>query len=471
MRWRQSVACVLVGLAGCATRKSGLADDPTTLRPPGDVAFERGVPVRGDADRATIASAESGAEANPRALADRAATPAPALADKAVRQADATDPVPQLAEPPIAVSDEVTSHTPGLVEPPPDAAPTIEAQAQPEAPHDDAVTQTALAAGEERAAFKASPGKPASRIAARVGDTYISQRELTRALAERVSGTEGWAKLPPEQRKEVAREVLEYLINRAMVVQEARRQLNKPKQWDTLKEFVDKQWHESELPRHLKRFNVQSEAELAQKLSESGESLQDIKDAYQLEQIYRMYTAEKVRSKVAPPGLPEVYAFYRENIQKYQQTAATTWRELFFSVDEAHTRETAQAEAVDAAARLARGDDFVRLARETSRGPKAAEGGLWTLSPGAFKSDVVNKALDSLEIGQTSGVLDDPKGFYIVRVESRRPAGPVPFEQIQANIADELLQRQYEHAVEAFLADVRKRTVIESPLLEQTEAR
>jgi peptidyl-prolyl cis-trans isomerase SurA len=312
------------------------------------------------------------------------------------------------------------------------------------------------------------PGQPAAEVAAYVGDTFISTREVKLALSERVRGNEAWAKLPPEQKMMIARDVLEHLVNRAAVAQAARRELKKPKQWESLKEQIERMWQESELPTYLKRYQVQNEVELAHKLAEAGESLDDLKQSYHLDQITRTYTYEKIRSKLTQPGLQEIYPYYRANIAKFQRAAENRWREIYLSIEPGHDRAAALVEAQRAHQRVSSGEDFATVAREMSRGAKAGEDGLWVLSPGAFGSKAVNEALERLEPGQFSQILEDPKGYYIVRLESRRPAGAIPFDdpQLQEKIGQELMQVEYEKILDEFLADVRKRTAVRSRLLD-----
>ena len=60
-----------------------------------------------------------------------------------------------------------------------------------------------------------------------------------------------------------------------------------------------------------------------------------------------------------------------------------------------------------------------------SDGPTASKGGLYPdMTPGSYGIPVVNDELNRLPIGQVSTILEAPAGFHIVRVESRREAGP-----------------------------------------------
>ncbi len=336
------------------------------------------------------------------------------------------------------------------------------------APGDPMVRRASLsdASDAEMALLLADGGSPATEIAAQVGDTFISTREVKRALAERVRGNEAWNKMAPEQKKLVVRDILQYMIDRAIVVQAARRELNKPKQWDSLKDHIEKMWQDAELPTYLKRYNVQNEVELDHKLAQVGDSLEDVKQSYQQDQISRMFAFEKIRSKLNNPGFQEIYPYYRRNIAKYQRPAELEFREVFLPIDAEHTAAQARAEADAAWERIRQGEPFEQVARTASRGSTAAQGGLWKLAPNSYGAPAVNSALERMNLGECSGVLQDARGCYIVRLESRRPAGPIPFEEIQSTIVAEMQQLEYDKAYAGFVAEIRKRAVVRSPLLD-----
>lgn len=362
-----------------------------------------------------------------------------------------------------------TPESPVVLETPPvpsGALPVALEAPPPSAPLDPAVARASASDAPNMAMLLAEAGSPATEIAAQVGDTYISTREVKRALAERVRGNDSWGKMSPEQKKMAVRDLLQYMIDRAIVVQAARRELNKPKQWETLKEHVEKTWESTELPSYLKKYNVENEVELERKLAEIGDSLEDVKQAYHLDQISRMFTYEKIRSQITNPGFQEIYPYYRENIAKFQRPAELRFREIFLSIDADHPDSAARGEADAALARLRGGEPFDQVARATSRGTTAEQGGLWTLAPGSYGAVSVNAALERLAVGQSSGILKEPRGYYIVKLESRRPAGPTPFEEVQGTIVAELQQREYERAYNGFVKKMRDQAVVRSPLLD-----
>jgi hypothetical protein len=429
-------ACLL--LAGCASMRSALDEPqlvPRTSEPPPE----------------------------PVALAELSAPDARPVETPATPEAVAANALPM----------------PGLAEPPAEAETAARAPELAPAPVDPEVGTTAYSpdANAEPVAAGADPnddpGEPATQIAAQVGETIITLRELKRAVFQQLPAESEWNKLDRDQKNELGRAALEHLIDRALVIQDARRTLTKPKQWDMFKEFVEKMWKEDELPSLLKRHKVANEVELRKVLSRRKETLEEVHDSYVLDQMFRAYLGEKLRKKLAQPGFNEIQAYYRANLVRFQQPAQVTWRELFIPIDGQTPREAAVAQAEAARRRILQGEDFAKVVREVSQSAKASDGGLWVTSPGSFASDVVNQALDTLPPGRLSAVLEDPRrGCFVVRVESRRAAGPRPFEdgQLQTEIADSLLQAQYERLMAEYLADLRRQIPVHSPLLDGPEA-
>ena len=56
-------------------------------------------------------------------------------------------------------------------------------------------------------------------------------------------------------------------------------------------------------------------------------------------------------------------------------------------------------------------------------------------SPGSNAVESVNQALASLPLNQVSPILEGPTSLHIVRVESRRDAGPASFRRSRTRFA------------------------------------
>jgi len=67
----------------------------------------------------------------------------------------------------------------------------------------------------------------------------------------------------------------------------------------------------------------------------------------------------------------------------------------------------------------------------------------------------------SLNVGQVSDVFETPYGYHIVKLYERRAARTAPFEQVRHRIAQDLLERRRQEALDAFVDSLKAKAVIE----------
>ncbi len=369
---RRTAAATLIGLnllSGCAWKQARLSTVPnsTSVDP---VSLSEVPTIQSAVNRApAIATAEP-------------AMPAPAPPKPRTASRPSLPPIPSRDLPQIP---EQIAAEPAAT---PSAPPTVAAAAFPPTPSpqapaaetepktDPALQRTSL---ETETAPKLSedPGDPATVVVARVGDTVITTTEFAYGVRDRVRGA-SYAQLTPDQKAQVQKEALEYLIDRAMLVQEARRRLKNPKQWDTFKNAIEKEWIDKELPTRIARARVKNpridnEFELEKALAENHESLAEIRENYMLDHIGRYYMMTMIQDKFLQPNLNDIYTYYDQNKSRpeFQQTARVTWRLIFIPIDESTDRATANLAARSAFERLQKGVDFAALSKQISKGPRA----------------------------------------------------------------------------------------------------
>jgi parvulin-like peptidyl-prolyl isomerase len=305
--------------------------------------------------------------------------------------------------------------------------------------------------------------REAGRSAARVGDEVITLHDLVLNVKEQLSRNPPGRSLNREELNMVAKSVLAGLIERTLIVQEAKRVLKNPKQVQRLNEAADKFWRDEELPPMMRKFAVDNEFQLSQKLKEAGRSLEALRHSYHQEFVAQVYLEQKFsdRRKVE---LPEMLGYYQKHLhdKEFDRPATITWRELVVEKDKHPNPGDARRKAELLLARLQRGDDFAGLARAESEGPSRIrqEGGLMQTSPGSYAVEAVNHALASLPLVQISPVLEGPTSFHIVRVEARREAGPATFEEIQDQIRRRIMIEKLRNARVDFITKLRRDTLV-----------
>jgi parvulin-like peptidyl-prolyl isomerase len=107
------------------------------------------------------------------------------------------------------------------------------------------------------------------------------------------------------------------------------------------------------------------------------------------------------------------------------------------------------------------GKDFAALAREHSQDGSAASGG----DLGFFKQGEMvgpfNDVAFSLEPGKTSGVVETPFGYHIIKVAQKLPARDVPLDEVRPQVEEYLKNQNRETETEAFVNSLKAKGKVE----------
>lgn len=103
------------------------------------------------------------------------------------------------------------------------------------------------------------------------------------------------------------------------------------------------------------------------------------------------------------------------------------------------------------------GAAFEQVAEAHSQDPCASDGGMhtWT-EKGTLVSKVLDEALFSLPIGQLSEILQDNRGFHIIRVIERNEATVEPFDVVHANVRNRIYYERVGPMRQQYKAKLRK---------------
>ena len=143
--------------------------------------------------------------------------------------------------------------------------------------------------------------------------------------------------------------------------------------------------------------------------------------------------------------------------------------QIVFLRDEKALRAAAKARAEALRARLDAGEDFSKLAEaESDDKATASQGGHVGVVPLESLDDVYRQALDSVEPGHYSGLIEDGEGFSIVRVDAREGERDATFEDVHDRLAEVLRSRKGRELYDALLAAAREKTYVETRLEDTT---
>jgi peptidyl-prolyl cis-trans isomerase C len=209
-----------------------------------------------------------------------------------------------------------------------------------------------------------------------------------------------------------------------------------------------------------------SASEFADVLKATGVSEAEIK-----EQLRRTLIVTRFVDREVLAGLEvtdeEVRRYYDQNPAEMVRPEAVRLTQIMVRVGpQASQAERATArQKIEAILKEIRaGEDFAQLARRHSEGAEAAKGGDAGLLIRGKGPPAIEKVAFSLEPGTASDVIESRYGLHIIKVGSRRPEGPIPFEDAKATIRTRLLARGREARIRAYVDRLKEQAKVERNL-------
>jgi peptidyl-prolyl cis-trans isomerase SurA len=121
----------------------------------------------------------------------------------------------------------------------------------------------------------------------------------------------------------------------------------------------------------------------------------------------------------------------------------------------------AEAKAKDILEQLKKGAKFEDLAKKSSDGPTASQGGqLGNFKRGELAKDLEDKTF-SLKAGENTDVIRTRQGFIILRVTGHRPAGVPQLKDVSERIREAIYSERLEPAARAYLTKLREQAYID----------
>ena len=176
------------------------------------------------------------------------------------------------------------------------------------------------------------------------------------------------------------------------------------------------------------------------------------------------FVDQKVASDIVVSDT-QARAWYDAHPEAMQRPESAHIRQIVVEVAPdapAGTRAAARQKIEEILKSLRGGEDFAVLAKRHSDGPEAQRGGdSGYVAPGGGALPAIERAALSLKPGQTSDILETRRGFHIIQVIDKRPAGTVPFDEARERIVARLKEEQRQSRVRDYVATLRAGARIE----------
>lgn len=279
--------------------------------------------------------------------------------------------------------------------------------------------------------------KPSPMLAtvALVNDEPITLQELQSEVSDSKEKVSQALEATPQEREELKRRTLEQLIERKMLLQEAKRlkiDLTEGEMLERLAEIRDNMDEEAFL-----RFLAERKL-----TKESWEA--SARETLLIEKLLNQLVGDQI-------SLPdeELMQYYNGHLEEWRMPEQVKLRQALVPTE---------AEAAAVKTSLAEGADFVETARRHAQSAEFGDGDLGYRTAAELPAEF--EPLFKAEIGSVSGVIKTPFGFHVVRVEDRQPARTLPFEEVKERIYQTLLEEKRELLFARWFENVRRKTEV-----------
>jgi peptidyl-prolyl cis-trans isomerase C len=287
-------------------------------------------------------------------------------------------------------------------------------------------------------------------VLAKVNGEVIGRAEFE--LAVRTLEARAQSAVPVEQRDQVYRQVLDRIVGYKLLLQESKARKIAPSDADV----------ESRLQQMKTQFP--NEDAFKKALSDRGITVEKLR-----QETGETIAVNQLLEKEIEPQVKvedkDISDFYAKNKQEFKQAEGVRASHILIRLPEkadAAARAKAKAQADQALKQLAGGAKFDELAKKVSQDPgSAANGGdLGFFSKGQMVPAFENAAF-ALKPGQTSGVVETPFGYHIIRVAETRAARELPLDEVKDQIKNYLTDQMRSAKSEAFVQGLRAKAKVE----------
>lgn len=317
-------------------------------------------------------------------------------------------------------------------------------------------------ANDKPAAQTKSPnsGKKAvvERVVAVINDAIIMQTELDARMVP-VRGEAMSITDPKERERRLSKltgQILDEMINEELIVQAA----------EAAKVEVDSSEVQAALD-EIKQQNSLDDAGLAQVLTQQGFTMSNYRSDLR-RQLLRLRAVNQLVAPKVQITDEDVKARYDQMQRRSQAVSSVKLSHILVKLPE-HPSEQQLAEAKEKAAkaitRVQAGEDFTKVAADTSEdtGTNQSGGELGWFQRGTLNPDW-ETVVFSMNKGDIRGPVSGPNGLEVFYVTEIKASALKPYTEMKEQLTRELRRRELDKATQTWLEELRKKAYIDIKL-------
>ena len=250
----------------------------------------------------------------------------------------------------------------------------------------------------------------------------------------------------------------------------------KDKQKDLLRDLIDQQL----LVERAKDMSLSVETDLIKRLDEVRKqnnlaTMDDLEKAVESQGIawedYKtqlrngLLTQEVIRQQVGGRmdiGSDEVKKYYEDHKDQFTRPEQVELGEIFLNTEGKTPEEIAavRTKADDLHNRVAKGENFIEIAKRYSEGTTARDGGdLGRFERGQLAPQLED-AVFKMDKNGITDVIQTKTGFEILKVLNHFDAGLQPLDKVEGEITNRLYSQKMEPALRTYLAELREESYV-----------
>lgn len=292
-----------------------------------------------------------------------------------------------------------------------------------------------------------APRRPAGdAVFARVGDTVITQAQYQQALAIAQRKKYYHAKPPEGEYPRFQREVGDDVVNRVLLLREAKRRGIEP----------DRAQIKKTLDSYEARYRGSASWE-----ANKSRMIESV--TAQLESDSLLARLEASVRAIREPTAAQARAFYDRHRDLFVEPEQVKLSVILLKVDPSSAQavwNAAHEEAKQIHKRLVAGADFAELAKLHSADSSAANGGDMGYVHRGMLPEAVHGVVDKLAPGKFSEPVQVLEGVAVLRLDDRKVAQQRAFDEVRERSGDLWQREQGDVAWKQLIADLRRKVTV-----------
>lgn len=308
-------------------------------------------------------------------------------------------------------------------------------------------------------------------IVARINSDIITRSELERGREQFLNelkdryGAQATQKIADREK-----DILRDLIDQQLLVQKGK-ELGMTGDTEVIKRLDEMR----------KQMNLESMEDLEKAAQEQGVSFEDFKQNLRNQIVTQQVISKEVGSKLQITE-EEKSKFYEEHKPELERAEQVRLSEILVSTApktqqpsaENKTAEapppaatgeediaTAEQKARELLESIRKGASFEEVAKKSSDGPTAAQGGdLGYFQRGKLAKELEDKTF-GMKVGELSDVIRTKQGFIVLKVSEHQQAGIPSLKEIEPRVMEAIYLKKLEPALRAYLTKLREEAYID----------